>query len=324
MMVHETIAQPHANLPPNLWDIGIAMIHVHQLSFDYDTKRALDQVSFRLPPKSITALVGANGAGKSTLLRCMAALEKPTTGHISIDGLDTQEQPRLCHQKIGYLSDFFGLYDELSVQQCLHHRCMLYGIPHIEQRIQETVALTGLSSRLNDRAGHLSRGLRQRLAISQAIIHQPQLLLLDEPASGLDPEARDELSKLFLLLQSQGMSIVVSSHILSELEDYCDHVLMLQNGLMAGQRSINQLEQIQLIIQLLEPSQQAQQLLNAEPHVSQIKIEHKHIQFHFSGDLYARHQLLQKLMQHNIPIYSFTEQQLKLQDVYRQMGGDPS
>lgn len=300
------------------------MIDVHQLCFNYENKRALDQVSFTLPRQSITALVGANGAGKTTLLRCMAALDSPSSGRIAIDGLDSQEHPRQCHQKIGYLSDFFGLYEDPSVQQCLHHRCLLYGIDNISERIQEVTELTGLSSRLKDRAGHLSRGLRQRLAISQAIIHQPDLLLLDEPASGLDPEARHELSKLFLLLQSQGMSIVVSSHILSELEDYCDHVLMLQDGRMAGQRQMNQVEQAQLSLQLITPAQRLHALLSEQDNISQLHVEGTVANFNFSGDLQARHALLQHLMDQGMPIYSFSEQQLKLQDVYRQLSGGQS
>ncbi|MDQ6962021.1 MAG: ABC transporter ATP-binding protein [Mariprofundaceae bacterium] len=300
------------------------MINVHQLCFDYENKRALDQVSFKLPRQSITALVGANGAGKTTLLRCLSALEAPTSGQIRIDGLNTQEQPRQCHQKIGYLSDFFGLYEELTVQQCLHHRCLLYGIDPIQPRIDETVELTGLSSRLHDRAGHLSRGLRQRLAISQAIIHRPNLLLLDEPASGLDPEARHELSKLFLLLQSQGMTMLVSSHILSELEDYCDHILMIQDGQMAGQRQITQLEQAQLCLQLTTPCQRLDALLSQHENISDIHIDGSQANFSFSGDLQARQQLLQQLIQEGMPLYSFTEQQLKLQDVYSQLRGEQS
>ncbi|MCK4509545.1 MAG: ABC transporter ATP-binding protein, partial [Desulfuromonadales bacterium] len=218
------------------------MIEVNDLVFEYPGTRALDGVSFRIEPGNITALVGPNGAGKTTLLRCMAALEVPLHGEVRIDGENIHEDPRSCHRKLGYLSDFFGLYDELTVRQCLLHAAASRGILAGEQLrvIEQAADRLGISDRLEMRAGALSRGLRQRLAIAQAVVHEPQILMLDEPASGLDPEARHSLAELFLTLRDQGMTLVVSSHILSELDEYSTDMLVLRDGRILSHDLIEQ------------------------------------------------------------------------------------
>lgn len=208
------------------------MITIEDLIFDYPGHRALDQISVHLPAGSVTALVGANGAGKSTLLRCLAGLERPLSGHIAVHGIAVIAQPRAVHQHLGYLSDFFGLYENLTVAQGLRYAALARGVgaEHAMERVQQVSLQLGLQPLLSRKPGQLSRGQRQRLAIGQAIVHQPQVLLLDEPASGLDPDARDQLADLFRQLQAQGMTLVVSSHILSELDAYSTHVLSLRAG----------------------------------------------------------------------------------------------
>jgi ABC-2 type transport system ATP-binding protein len=185
---------------------------------------------------AVLALVGPNGAGKTTLMRCVAALDSPTEGAISVAGLDTQADPRGVHKAIGYLPDFFGLYDELSVRRSLAYAARSRGVAEDQTAaaVQRAAERVQLADRLEARAGELSRGLRQRLAIAQTIVHQPRALLLDEPAAGLDPEARRSLSDLILKLAGEGMTIVVSSHILAELEDYSTRMLMIRDGRVAG------------------------------------------------------------------------------------------
>ena len=208
------------------------MITVENLIFEYPGHRALDQISVHLAAGSVTALVGPNGAGKSTLLRCLAGLERPLSGHILVHGIDVMEQPRAVHQHLGYLSDFFGLYENLTVAQGLHYAALARRLPPemATVQVQQVSQQLGISDLLQRKPHQLSRGQRQRLAIGQAIVHQPQVLLLDEPASGLDPDARDSLADLFRQLQAQGMTLVVSSHILSELDAYSTHVLSLRAG----------------------------------------------------------------------------------------------
>ncbi len=212
------------------------MITAEGVIYDYPAARALHGVSFTVAKGTVLAVVGPNGAGKSTLMRCIAALDRPTEGRIAVAGVDTQEDPRAVHAALGYLPDFFGLYDELSVRRALIYAARSRGVPagQADAAAAKAAMRVDLSDRLDKRAGELSRGLRQRLAIAQTIVHQPQVLLLDEPAAGLDPEARRSLSDLIRRLAGEGMTILVSSHILAELEDYCTDMLMIRDGRAAG------------------------------------------------------------------------------------------
>src|SRR5690606_31914263 len=146
-----------------------------------------------------------------------------------IDGLDTRDAPRAVHARLGYLPDFFGLYDALNVRRCLYYAARAHGITAgaATGAVEAAAARVGLSDRMEQAAGALSRGLRQRLAIAQALVHRPAVLLLDEPAAGLDPQARRDLSQLLLSLKTDGMTLVVSSHILAELEDYSDRMIIV-------------------------------------------------------------------------------------------------
>ena len=212
------------------------MIVVRGVAYDYPTARVLHDVSFEVPEGAVLALVGPNGAGKTTLLRCMAALDAPAEGSIRITGVDTQADPRAVHAALGYLPDFYGLYDQLSVRQALVYAARSRDVPTAaaEAAAREAAQRVHLDDRLDQLAGQLSRGLRQRLAIAQTLVHRPRVLLLDEPAAGLDPEARRSLSDLIRRLSGEGMTIVVSSHILAELEDYSTRMLMLREGRVAG------------------------------------------------------------------------------------------
>ena len=208
------------------------MIEIEDLVFEYPGQRALDGVNLHICTASVTALVGPNGAGKSTLLRCLAGLERPLSGRIHVNGIDVIEQPRLAHRHLGYLSDFFGLYERLTVAQALECAALAMGLGRAQARacVPQVAQALNLQALLMRQPTQLSRGQRQRLAIGQAIVHAPQVLLLDEPASGLDPEARADLAHLFRQLHAQGMTLLVSSHILSELDKYCSHLLALRDG----------------------------------------------------------------------------------------------
>jgi ABC-2 type transport system ATP-binding protein len=179
------------------------MIEVEGVVYDYPTARALHGVSFTVEAGTVLALVGPNGAGKSTLMRCIAALDTPTEGTIRVAGLDVGADPRGVHRAIGYLPDFFGLYDELTVRRALIYAARSRGVAAA-------------------RAGEAAEAAAARVR------------LLDEPAAGLDPEARRGLSDLILALAKGGMTIMVSSHILAELEDYSSQMLMIRDGRTAG------------------------------------------------------------------------------------------
>jgi ABC-2 type transport system ATP-binding protein len=298
------------------------MISVENLVFDYPGLRALHGVTFEIGEGSITALVGPNGAGKTTLLRCIASLETPVAGRILVDGIDVQDAPRQCHRRMGYLSDFFGLYNELTVEQCLRHRAAAQDVPPSEHadRVSRAAERTGLGDRLGQKAGELSRGLRQRLAIAQSILHEPRVVLLDEPASGLDPEARAELSRLFLGLRAEGMTLVVSSHILAELEDYSTHMMILREGRLVEHRRIDGAEgagrRVTVVIRLAEPSDRLPALVEGLPDCEVISADESAAKVVMPAPAVERHRALKRLMDEGLAVAAFEEVRPDLQEAY--------
>ncbi|MEI6729676.1 MAG: ABC transporter ATP-binding protein [Pseudomonadota bacterium] len=301
------------------------MIKVENVVFEYPQKRALNNVSFHIKQGSITALVGPNGSGKTTLMRCIAALDTPFSGNIFVSDVDALENPREAHRKIGYLSDFFGLYNDLTIKQCLTFVAELHQIPQdfIPEKIAIVTEQLDLSSRLNVTAGNLSRGLRQRLGIAQAIIHDPQILILDEPASGLDPEARYGLSRLFLDLNAKGVTLLVSSHILAELEDYCTDMLMIRNGeiidhLQAGKKSSSNENESKVTIKvtLCENADKYLTLFKQSQEIEAISVKENVIEFLFPESPEKQNLLLKMLIENNVPLYNFTTHKKSLQDIY--------
>jgi ABC-2 type transport system ATP-binding protein len=216
------------------------IVRIRNLTYEYPGVRALDRVDLAVTRGSVTALVGPNGAGKTTLLRCIAALDLPLEGTIEIDGVDVLEHPRECHRRIGYLSDFYGLYQSLTVRKSLTYAASSQRLPdsELENAVTRTAAELNLTNKLDELCSALSRGQRQRVAIAQALIHSPELLILDEPAAGLDPEARHELAGLFQKLRGRGMTLIVSSHILAELDEYSTHMLVMREGRIIENREL--------------------------------------------------------------------------------------
>ncbi|MEI6208885.1 MAG: ABC transporter ATP-binding protein [Desulfuromonadales bacterium] len=295
------------------------MIVVKNLIFDYPGTRALDDVSFTIRAGSITALVGPNGAGKTTLLRCLAALEEPVAGSVTMNDRDILADPRATHRTIGYLSDFFGLYEDLTVRQCLQYAAMSHGIPD-DRREQVTgwcAEQLDIMDRLDMKAGSLSRGLRQRLAIAQSIVHEPQFLLLDEPASGLDPEARHSLAILFRRLRDNGMTLLVSSHILSELEEYSTDMLVLRSGRIIEHAPLEgNTTGIMLEIRISTPGCGLRDILAGREGITDLNAGEEQATFSFSPDPAEQHRLLKELLDSGVPVCSFAEQRQNLQDAY--------
>ena len=242
------------------------MIRVESLDFDYGSVRALFDVNFEIQEGSVVALVGPNGSGKTTLMRTIAGLQTPARGKVILNGLDVSEEPRKVHRQIGFLPDFFGLYDELLVRHSLefHAGAKKLSKEQASQAIDWAATSLGLEFRDDQLVRELSRGNRQRLAIAQAILHRPPVALLDEPASGLDPDARRQLSSLIQGLRDSGMTLVVSSHILRELEDYATHVMVLREGRMVSFEAITEAQGTEgqfVEIVLAEPSERLKDVL---------------------------------------------------------------
>lgn len=294
------------------------MIEVDDVVYDYPAKRALRGVRFRADKGEVLALVGPNGAGKTTLLRCLAALDKPFSGAVRIDGVDTQEDPRRVHEKVGYLPDFYGLYDELTVRQNLLYAANARRVTGAKAReaVERAAGQVGLSDRMKSRASELSRGLRQRLAIGQTIVHQPAALLLDEPAAGLDPEARRSLSDLITGLAKEGMAIIVSSHILAELEDYSTAMLVMRDGLLLGDGPVAAGGGVRIRVALARPDARLPQMLAAQAGVRVEGADDAGALIALDGGPEAHAALLRALVVDNFFVSGFAAERVSLEDAY--------
>lgn len=300
------------------------MIRVENLVYEYPGKRALNNISFEVANGSITALVGPNGAGKSTLLRCISGLDEPLSGSIKVAGVAVSSEPRRVHKMLGYLSDAFGIYNELSVRQCLQYAAGLHQMlgaagDEAATRVMDLLRLTPFQ---NNKAGTLSRGWRQKLGIAQALIHRPRLLLLDEPASGLDPEARLELSAILKELRASGMTIMVSSHILAELEDYCTDMLVLRDGEIIEYRAdrLDAVERI-LHIRILGDVGLAVAILNEQSQATRVDADTTGVTAYFSGADSEQAALLSILITRGVQVLEFSQSHIRLQDVYLSLSG---
>ncbi len=296
------------------------MIQVDNLAYEYPGKRALSDVSFTIERHAITALVGPNGAGKTTLLKCMAALIRPFHGTIAINGIDVFQHPRRSHRIMGFLPDFFGLYDSLTVERALAYFAMAQKMEksRIPDRVTEVIRLMNLADKRQAKVGALSRGMRQRLAIGQAMIHDPEVLLLDEPASGLDPEARYALSELFIDLNREGKTIVVSSHILSELDQYATDLLVIRDGRVAerpmpatpGPARKN------LRVRFMGAADGLSAVLDRFPEADHETTEGDTVHLGFTGDDQRQHDLLKALVDSGLTVLEFTAERETLQSRY--------
>lgn len=208
------------------------MIKVSNLTKYYGTFAAVRGISFEVGQGSIFGFVGPNGAGKTTSLRIMATLLPATSGEIVIAGQPVSNNPRRTRQLIGYMPDFFGVYDDLRVNEYLEFYGEVSGCPAADVRrdIPGLLELVGLTDKESSYVNNLSRGMKQRLCLARALVHRPEVLILDEPASGLDPRARVELRNILKELQRMGKTILISSHILAELAQLCTHVGIIHNG----------------------------------------------------------------------------------------------
>ncbi|MDR1693621.1 MAG: ABC transporter ATP-binding protein [Lactobacillaceae bacterium] len=301
------------------------MIKVENLVFDYMTKRAIKGISFKIEKGSIVALIGPNGAGKTTLMRCMAGLVKPFSGEIYLNDINVPEDSRHAHKYISYLSDVFGLYDNLTARQCLRYAALAFDIKaaEIDSAIAETAEMLNLTEHLDDYAGNLSRGLRQRLAIALGIIHKPQFIILDEPASGLDPEARLELSKLFTDLKNRGHTLLISSHILAELEDYATHVIVLDDGhliknekLLRDTTLLKEERLIPLEIRVRANPEKTVEFLKKQEKVKAAVFENNIISCTLRGNAEGLHNLLKSLINANHEVVEFMVEKSSLKNAY--------
>jgi ABC-2 type transport system ATP-binding protein len=299
------------------------MITVDGLTKIYGTRTALDHVSFEVPKGEIFGFVGPNGAGKTTTLRILAALLEPTSGRAMIDGADVIEHPDQVHDRLGYMPDFFGVYDQLTAGEYLDFYASCYRQPKARRRkiAADLLELVGLSDRRDQAVDTLSRGLKQRLCLARALVHDPAVLLLDEPASGLDPRARVEMREILKELQTMGKTIVISSHILPELTELCTMIGIIDQGRMRAtgpvQDVIRQLTAgRRLRITVLGQKEEAAAVLKPLAAIHEVMMVNGAIEAQYDGDDAAAAGILQTLTAAGIKVSGFSQLEGGLEDAF--------
>lgn len=219
------------------------MLTLNELTRYYGSFLALDHFSMTIGDGELHGFVGPNGAGKTTTMRILATLLKPTSGTAVLDGVDVVENPREMHKLMGYMPDFFGVYDRLKSWEYLDFYARCYGFGYRERMnmIESLLELVNLSEKRDSYVDSLSRGMKQRLCLARALIHDPRLLILDEPASGMDPRARAEMKGILRTLKDLGKTVLISSHILPELSEMCDSLTIIDHGKLVFSGSVEAL-----------------------------------------------------------------------------------
>lgn len=293
------------------------MIEVRDLVFEYPGFRALHEVNCTIEKGSIVALVGPNGAGKTTLMQCIAGLQMPFSGDVLFNGESIFNNTRAWRKKAAYLPDFFGLFQDLTVWHCLEYAARLNLVPENEvlNRMEEVLAQVDLVDKKNAKAGSLSRGMKQRLALAQSIIHKPEFLILDEPASGLDPEARHKLADLFKKLQKEGITLLVSSHILAELDQYASNMLVINKGQLVVGESLEEDERVVLEV-FFNQHQDGIELPTDAFNLSKVLWFGQKAHFYLPANPQFHTQLLKHLFANGLDFYSAKVVEANLQDKY--------
>ena len=305
-------------------------IDTRGLTKQFDRHIAVNDIDLQVAAGEICGLIGPNGAGKTTLLRMLASAEEPTTGEIYINGcplLRDRSNPTL-KQHIGYLPDDFPLYDDLTVWDYLDYFARLYNLrqPRRRERIYAVLELVQLTNKRNSLISTLSRGMKQRLSLGRTIIHEPLLLLLDEPVSGLDPIARSQFREIIKSLQQAGMTVVISSHVLSDLAELCTWVGIMELGYLVEsaplQELYKRLGKQQIFLSTLGDIEALTSELKNFPWVESWEIlpETQQVCVHFSGSREDAANLLRSLVNANIPITEFHCTQENLETIFLEMG----
>ena len=219
------------------------MLRIDHLSKNYGSFPALRELSLEIPDGVLHGFVGPNGAGKTTTMRILATLMKPTSGTAYVDGTDVVRDGQKARELVGYMPDFFGVYDSLKCWEYLdfYARCYRIGTADRRRMTRQLLELVQLQEKENDYVEALSRGMKQRLCLARSLIHDPKLLILDEPASGMDPRARAEMKGILRTLREMGKTVLISSHILPELAEMCDSLTILDHGQLVFSGGVDEL-----------------------------------------------------------------------------------
>ncbi|MGL4512819.1 MAG: ATP-binding cassette domain-containing protein [Lacipirellulaceae bacterium] len=299
------------------------MIEVRNFRKEYGDFVAVDDLSLTIPAGELFGFIGPNGAGKSTTIRFLATLLRPTAGSATVNGHDVVGDPLAVRRSIGYMPDMFGVYDGMRVWEFLDFFAVAYEVPRAQRKgiIGDVLELLDLTHKRDDYVNGLSRGMKQRLCLAKTLVHDPPVLILDEPTSGLDPRARLEVKALLKELRAMGKTILISSHILSELADVCTSIGIVERGrlLLGGPidkvyrrlRGVRQLE-----LRFAGDSAAGLSLVRSDPLTKNVREETRTAIVEYAGDDAAVARLLRELAAANVGLVSLADKEPTLEDVF--------
>jgi ABC-2 type transport system ATP-binding protein len=299
------------------------MIEIRNVGKAYGAHPALQGVSFAIDPGDMFGLIGPNGAGKTTLIRILATLLKPSSGSARVDGKDVVHQAPHVRRLIGYMPDFFGVYEELKVREYLEFFASTYGIrgPKRKAVVDGVLELTDLVEKRDVLIASLSRGMQQRLGLARVLVHDPKVLLLDEPASGLDPRARIEIRALLKELRNMGKTILISSHILADLADLCNKIGLIERGKLLYAGGLKEaMAQVQgddvWLVEVFEEQERARQVLEKEAFVETVTAVDGHLRVKLRDGYREVHAIPQALIGQGLRLKLFKVAEVTLEDAF--------
>lgn len=304
------------------------MLYLGNLSKSYGNFLAVNNLSLHVPKGDLFGFVGPNGAGKTTTIRMLCGLLKPNFGTIHINGYELKHQSEAVRRCIGYVPDFFGVYDNLKVKEYMEFYGSIYGISDdtVHKMTGDLLDLVNLADKEEVYVDTLSRGMKQRLCVARALLHNPQLLVLDEPSSGLDPRARVEMKELLMNLNSMGKTIIISSHILSDIAEMCNSVGIMNKGRLVTAGKMDDIlglgrNEHHLIIQISSNIDQAVQRVKEIPEVNVISIRENEIVVNFQGSDEELNRIMITLMQGGVMISGYHREETNLETLFMQLTG---
>lgn len=299
------------------------ILEVNSIRKEFGTVVAVNDVSLSVDRGQVWGLIGPNGAGKTTLLRILATVLRPTSGSVRLLGYDLAKEYLAIRKHIGFLPDFFNLYNDLTLRECLEFFAKAYKVEDklISQRIDEVLDYIELQSKRDDFIQHLSRGMVQRMGVGVLLVHGPDVFLLDEPASGLDPKARIQLRAVLTKLSREGKTIIISSHILTELSGFCSHIALMSEGKIVLQGAVDEIQQKvfdsrKIRVSVLENCDQAVRLIKEFPDTKIGTVQDNEITVEISAGESELAALNSHLVSKGIKVFSFGEEKTNLEDLF--------
>lgn len=307
------------------------MLDIQHLYKNFGKFQAVNDLSLHINKGEIFGFVGHNGAGKTTTMKITAGLLTATSGSIVVDNVDAFADRKKIKRKIGYMPDFFGVYDNLKAIEYMEFYASMYGI--VGKQAHDTCVslmnLVNLGDKTETYVDSLSRGMKQRLCLARSLVHNPQLLLLDEPASGLDPRARFEMKEILKNLGSMGKTIVISSHILPELADMCDTIGIMQQGRLITYGTVEDIQMRAmhtrpLHIHVVEEQEEAVRILKEDPNTKRVSVMESELVADYAGDDLETARLLQRLTAQQVLVESFYREKGNLESLFLEITSENS